>query len=160
MAAYDYHFITRWRVAASVADVYALLSNPRDYRRWWPEVFLNVSGPADRREIVDIHSKGLLPYTLRWQAQLIDARPPHGFTVPARGDFVGTGAWSFTADGPWANITYEWRVSARKPLLRYLSFLLRPIFAANHHWAMRRGEAGLRRELAVRASGPDLALAA
>jgi hypothetical protein len=44
-------------------------------------------------------------------------------------------------------ITYNWRVSAIKPLLRWLSWLLRPVFAANHRWAMARGEESLRPEL-------------
>ena len=33
------------------------------------------------------------------------------------------------------------------PLLRSLSFLFKPIFAANHHWAMARGEESLVLEL-------------
>jgi hypothetical protein len=46
------------------------------------------------------------------------------------------------------NVTYDWRVKAEKPLLRYISFLLKPVFAANHRWAMRQGEQSLQRELA------------
>ena len=34
-----------------------------------------------------------------------------------------------------------------KPLLRRLSWLLKPVFAANHHWAMARGEESLALEL-------------
>ena len=37
----------------------------------------------------------------------------------------------------WVNIIYDWRIRANKPLLRYLSFIMKPIFSANHHWAMR-----------------------
>lgn len=44
-------------------------------------------------------------------------------------------------------ITYEWQVQAAKPLLRRLSWLLKPLFAANHRWAMARGEESLRLEL-------------
>ena len=59
-------------------------------------------------------------------------------------------------------ITYDWRVSAGKPLLRRLGWLLRPAFAANHRWAMARGEESLKLELrrnrattaAQRAAGP------
>lgn len=48
------------------------------------------------------------------------------------------------------SITYDWRIRADKPLLRYLSFAMRPIFAANHRWAMAKGEESLRLELAQR----------
>jgi hypothetical protein len=50
-------------------------------------------------------------------------------------------------DGPETVITYDWRVRAAKPLLRRLSWLLKPVFAANHHWAMARGEESLALEL-------------
>ena len=44
-------------------------------------------------------------------------------------------------------VTYDWRVRARKPLLRSLSWLLKPLFAANHRWAMARGAESLALEL-------------
>ena len=47
-------------------------------------------------------------------------------------------------------VAYDWRVRAEKPLLRYLSFVFRPVFEANHRWAMARGEESLRRELTRR----------
>jgi hypothetical protein len=47
-------------------------------------------------------------------------------------------------------IEYDWKIRAEKPLLRSFSFLLKPIFAANHRWAMARGEGSLRLELARR----------
>ena len=52
-------------------------------------------------------------------------------------------------------ITYDWRISATKPLLRRLSWLLRPAFSANHHWAMKRGEESLRLELRRRRDPGD-----
>jgi len=32
----------------------------------------------------------------------------------------------------FTDITYDWRIRADKPLLRYLSFVFKPIFSANH----------------------------
>jgi hypothetical protein len=54
---------------------------------------------------------------------------------------------NFNQDGSQVVITYDWRVSASKPLLRRLTWLLRPVFAANHRWAMARGQESLRLEL-------------
>jgi hypothetical protein len=45
------------------------------------------------------------------------------------------------------DVTYDWRSRARKPILRSLSWLLKPVFAANHRWAMARGERSLALEL-------------
>jgi hypothetical protein len=51
------------------------------------------------------------------------------------------------------DISYDWRIRADKPLLRTLSFLLKPVFSANHRWAMAQGEASLKRELVRRHAG-------
>ncbi len=37
--------------------------------------------------------------------------------------------------------------SADKPLLKYFSFLLRPLFQLNHDYVMKKGEEGLKRQL-------------
>jgi hypothetical protein len=74
--------------------------------------------------------------------------------VSATGDLAGTGRWRFRQDGPEVEITYDWRVTAGKALLRRLSWLLRPAFSANHRWAMDRGEESLALELR-RLRAPD-----
>jgi hypothetical protein len=63
------------------------------------------------------------------------------------GDFVGRGIWSFQQEGEWTVATYDWKIRADKPLLRALSPLLKPIFSANHHWAMNKGEESIKLEL-------------
>jgi hypothetical protein len=106
--------------------------------------------PPDSRGVgrrVALVTKGWLPYTLRWEFQVVESRYPHGFTLVATGDFDGRGVWVFEQAGRFVDITYDWRVSAEKPLLRDLSFILRPLFEANHRWAMARGEESLRLEL-------------
>ena len=55
--------------------------------------------------------------------------------------------WTLTQDGEHVDVTYDWRILAEKPLLRYGSVVLRPFFAANHRWAMARGEESLALEL-------------
>lgn len=150
----DYHFITRWRVEGTVAEVHAILSDPVQLVRWWPAVYLDVkqTHPGDAQGIgrqFSLYTKGWLPYTLRWDLTATQSSAS-GFSLSARGDFVGQGVWTFTQDGPFVDLVYDWRVVADKPLLRALSFALKPIFAQNHEWAMRMGEQSLRLELARR----------
>jgi hypothetical protein len=52
--------------------------------------------------------------------------------------------------GTVTDVTYRSEVRAEKPLLRHLSFLLRPIFTLNHRWAMARGLQSLELELGRR----------
>lgn len=148
----DYEFTTVWTVPGTIAEVKAVLSDGLTLPRWWPSVYLSVvqrkDGGADQvGSVTDLHTKGWLPYTLRWSLTITEPITDAGFALSAAGDLSGTGRWTFVQAGPEVLITYDWRVSATKPLLRRLSWLLRPAFAANHRWAMARGEQSLRLEL-------------
>jgi hypothetical protein len=151
----EYRFLTRWRVQGTVEQVYDTLSRPADMVRWWRSVYLAVqeletADPNKIGKVVSLHTRGWLPYTLRWQFRVTETNYPHGFALEAWGDFVGSGWWHFEQDGSWVNVMYDWRIRADKPLLRHLSFLLKPVFSMNHRWAMARGEKSLRAELARR----------
>lgn len=154
-ASNTYHFTTHWRVESTVEETSEVIGNGPDLVRWWPSVYLEVKELEHGDEnglgkVVDLYTKGWLPYTLRWRFRVTENRHPHGFTLEASGDFVGRGVWTFVQDGQWVNITYDWSVLADKPLLRYLSFIMKPLFSANHRWAMAKGEESLRLELARR----------
>src|SRR5262249_10169024 len=82
-----------------------------------------------------------------------------GFVIVASGDFDGRGEWTFVQDGSHVNIQYDWRIRAEKPLLRHLSPLLRPLFEANHQWAMAQGEESLKVELLRRRATSEAAVA-
>jgi uncharacterized protein YndB with AHSA1/START domain len=148
----QYVFLTRWRVRGTPEEVFDLISNPLDYPRWWPSVYLETTElePADARGLghrIHYHTKGWLPYTLRWESVSAEADRPRRITIRAAGDFDGRGIWTFDTEGDWVHVTFDWQLTADKPLLRYLSFLLKPIFAANHRWAMARGEESLQLEI-------------
>lgn len=116
-------------------------------------------GPDGVGRTGDLHTKGWLPYTLRWTLRITEPITEAGFALAATGDLEGTGRWTFEQRGPEVLVRYDWRVSATKPLLRRLSWLLRPAFSANHRWAMKRGEESLqlemRRRRAVAAGLPE-----
>lgn len=152
MTANDYHYVTHWRIKGTVKEVSEVLSQATDLVRWWPSVYLDVQEDAAGDEkgigrVIQLYTKGWLPYTLRWSFRVTESRYPYGFTLEAWGDLVGRGIWTFEQNGDWVDITYDWNIRADKPLFKYLSFLLKPIFGANHQWAMRMGEESLKLEL-------------
>src|SRR5919204_2678379 len=160
----EYHFLSRWRVPGTCGEVADVLGEPTGLARWWPSVYLKVDEirPGDARGVgrrVRLLTKGWLPYTLRWEFEVVESRYPYGFTIVANGDFDGRGVWTFEQDGAFVNVAYDWRIRAQKPLLRNLSFLLKPLFEANHRWAMRQGEESLKLELARRRATTDAARA-
>lgn len=164
MAAHDYHFVTTWRVEGELEEVARILADASDLARWWPSVYLEVreiepGGSDGVGKVVDLFTKGWLPYTLRWRFRVTEVVYLRRIVLEAHGDFVGRGVWTFAQEGPTAVIVYDWRVQAEKPLLRRLSRLLKPVFAANHHWAMAMGERSLRLELARRRAATPAELA-
>jgi hypothetical protein len=148
----SYHFFSRWRVEGTCGEVADILGDPLALPRWWPSVYLSVDEirPPDERGLgrrVALVTKGWLPYTIAWEFEVVESRYPSGFVIVANGDFDGRGEWTFVQDGSYVDIAYDWKLRAEKPLLRNLSFLLRPIFEANHRWAMAHGEESLKLEL-------------
>ena len=148
----EYAFLTRWRFRATAQEVFDILADAPALKRWWPSVYLEVNelappGPDGTGRVIDLYTKGFLPYTLRWNFTVTEVTPPRGFKLEAHGDFEGKGVWTITQDGDFVDVVYDWRIKAEKPLLRYGSFALRRFFAANHRWAMARGEESLALEL-------------
>jgi hypothetical protein len=161
MLSNEYQLYTDWRVQGRVEDVFDLVHDLTALPRWWPAAYLDV---IEREQgdpitgvgkVADIVSRGWLPYELRWQARIQHAEPPRGFTIVASGDFEGRGIWRFEQDGDWVNAHFDWRLRAEKPGVRELSVLLKPIFSANHRWAMARGERSLALELRRRGARSD-----
>lgn len=158
-----YHIVTTWRVPGTVEEVAAVLGDVEALPLWWPSVYLEARErePGDDQgvgKVVALRTKGWLPYTLAWEFRVTEVDPGTGsggrVVLEPRGDFTGRGEWALrqegTAEAPVTVACYDWDVVARKPLLRALTPLLRPLLAANHDWAMRRGEESLRLELARR----------
>ncbi len=154
MNAPEYHFVTHWRMPGTVDEVADVLSDATDLPRWWPAVYLDVveKKPGDDGigQEIALHTRGWLPCTLRWHFRVTESDYPHSFALESWGDFDGRGECRLHQDGAHVDVAFEWRAQAEKPLLRTFSFVLRPLFAANHRWAMARGEESLRRELARR----------
>lgn len=149
----DYHFITNWQVDATPTEIYEIISNSKNLTNWWGSVYLDLKvleegGEGGLSKLVELYTKGWLPYTLRWQFRVIRIDKPQIIEIQAIGDFAGRGIWKFeqTNDGK-CNITYDWKITAEKPFLKKMSFVLKPIFSANHLWAMRKGEESLKLEI-------------
>ena len=160
MPANDYAFLTHWRVEATAEEAYDVIADGESLARWWPSVYLEVktlepgaAGGVGR--VTALHTKGFLPYTLRWRFRITEAVRPERIALEALGDFVGRGVWTFAGREGGTDIAFDWRLRAEKPVLRAFSFVLKPVFSANHRWAMARGEESLRLELRRRRAKTD-----
>lgn len=136
----EYVFVDEWEVAAPQEAVYDTLVDARTYPDWWRPVYVAVEG--DERETRH-RFKGRLPYTLNMHARLVEEDRPRSFDVEVDGDLRGHGRWALTPTSGGTHVRWDWKVYADRPLLRYLTPVLKPLFRWNHSWAVKRAQEGL-----------------
>lgn len=153
MADAAYRFVTHWRVRGRCEQVADILEDIDAIPTWWRSVYrathvVERGGQHGLGRVVEVTTKGFLPYSLRWTYRVTQVDYPHTSTLVASGDLEGDGHWQFVQNGDYVDITYEWNVRAHHPLIRRFHKLLAPVFALNHNCTMRDGLRGLRRQLA------------
>ncbi|QQR79416.1 MAG: hypothetical protein IPJ69_08565 [Deltaproteobacteria bacterium] len=144
MPFYDYHFISHWRITGPIQVVYDILKDGAHYSRWWKPAYVSSQAMDD---CVESLVRAKLPYTLTFITQLIQENPPYELMVQSTGELVGTGLWKLKAVGDETHIEFYWDVQAIKPLVRWLSLFLKPVFKWNHSWVMKQGEMCLQKEV-------------
>lgn len=147
----SYRFHSVWPVACPPAEVFEVLADLRSYLEWWPEV----RAARQTGELAaELRCRSLLPYDLVFEVRH-NTRDPDRLVLRADlvGDLDGTAGWTLLPHGDGTKVVYDQEVVVRKPLLRALGPLLRPLLKANHELMMRHGRRGLNTYLAgVRAA--------
>ena len=150
MPANVYHFVTPWFIAgATLDDVWPLVSDASTFPAWWGAVFLGVEKQADGDPTTGIgaryryHTRGYLPYHLYWTAEVTAIEPRQFIEITANGDFNGVGRWTLEQRGNAVTATLDWDIVADQSFIKRFAWLLNPLFAWNHQWAMRQGERGM-----------------
>ena len=154
----DYALDATWRLPGTAEEVYDLLLDVEDLPRWWPANMLDVSvvapgGAAGVGKTASFKTTGWLPIVQQWRAEVVEARRPEALRMRVSGDFEGEGDWRFYQVGDSVEVVFRWSVRIEKPVVRWLSALLKPVFVLDHNWAMARGLESLRLELMRRRSG-------
>jgi len=141
----EYVFIDEWEVRAPREAVFTAVADGSTYPEWWGDVYISVKtdGPPELGRVSEAHFKGRLPYTLRTRSEIVRYEPPEVVAVDVVGDLSGQGVWTLSERGGAVHVHFDWRVMADRPLLRYLTPVLRPMFRFNHNWAIQRAIEGL-----------------
>jgi hypothetical protein len=142
----SYRFRSVWSVDTSPGHAFEVLADLGSYPQWWREVRAARQVAEDAAEL---RCRSVLPYDLVFQAHH-NAREPEAGLLRADlvGDLDGTASWRIFPEGAGSRLVYEQEVVVRKPLLRGLALVSRPLLKANHELMMRSGQRGLRTYLA------------
>src|SRR4030095_1052013 len=86
-------------------------------------------------------ARGWLPYKLRFVIETIRRDKPTLIEFRAGGDFrTDSSRWILRPEGSGTHVILDWNPIVDKPIVRFFSPVLKPLFEWNHHWTMRRGE--------------------
>ncbi len=149
MASNNYHFRESWHLQATVEDLAEIFRDPQSLTDWWAQCFLAVE-TRDAGRTGRVLVRGFLPYTLQFRFVITEFAYPHRIQVEVEGDFEGRYLFTVEQGDGFVTLHVDTRLHVTKPVIRHLSWALKPLFRANHRWCMERGMANIREELARR----------
>lgn len=147
----DYRFETTWRLPVSQEDAWALLVDGEGWPRWWPSVRqverLSGGSPDGLGRRFRFHFSTRLPYTLTFEAELVEVVEPTRLVAVATGELAGTWTCDLAQAGDNVLVRHIWAVSTTRRWMNALAPLARPVFSWNHASLMRDGGHGFARHL-------------
>jgi hypothetical protein len=103
---------------------------------------------GDGRTVGSVFScvtRGRLPYSLRYQLEVVNYEEPRFALLRSSGDLVGTGRWEFSEPEPGVTLAaYYWDVALTRPILNLAATLGRRFLERNHTAVMERGYQALK----------------
>lgn len=137
-----YRFRNIWLLEAAPSTVFEAVIDLAAYPNWWSNV-RSVSRIDE--ETAELICRSALPYRLVLRMRRAEQDELAGrLRVDLTGDLEGSLAGFITDSGWGTRLEITQEVVARKPLLRRLDPVARPVFRVNHALMMRRGRLGLR----------------
>ena len=155
MATNYYIFIDKFTAPCDEETAYNYIKQIEEYPRWWGKVYKKIiklkDAPADAPGAkYAITVGGFLPYTLNIENEVTHMDKPNLIRFNADGDLKGKGAWVFRKVEEGTEVTFDWRVAANKKVIRWFSFLLKPLFKANHHYCVVKAKQGMEKDLRLK----------
>lgn len=151
MPSTHFDLVSQWRIHAPVDRVWSVLTDPASWPGWWPYVravrTLRDGGADGVGAVRRIDWATRLPYDLSIEVESVEALRHERLRARSSGQLDGEGLWLLRPGPGFTDVTYVWRVTLRRPWMRWLAPLLAPVFRWNHTGVMRAGEIGLRRLL-------------
>jgi hypothetical protein len=153
-----FRFEEQWDIpGATPEEVYDVLARGELLPQWWKGVYLEAEplepgkGPYVGAKL-RAKARGFLPYRLNFILEVTELTPGRLVAVKVVGDFDGRWRAALSPKNGGTHIDLTWETQLKRPWMRALAPLLRPVFAWNHYWTTPRGEAGLKAYLAERNS--------
>lgn len=148
MSSADYfELVSQWQLDAPPEDVWRVLSDAEHWPDWWPCVeaveTVEPGEPGGERSRWRYTWKTMLRYKLRFDLYVTCIEAPLLLAADVTGDLSGRGVCRIARRDSRTLVRYEWTVQVRRPWMKWLAPIARPVFVWNHRMVMRQGEAHL-----------------
>lgn len=147
----QYSFVTKWQIKAPIQAVWDAIYHSEEWPEWWKGVIsVEEIRKNDSNGVNGIKYytwKSVLPYTLKFNMQLLKCHQPKYLYGKAFGELQGEGTWLLEQKKDVTYVQYNWNVHTNKAWMNFFSFLLKPVFKYNHDVVMRWGAKGLSKRL-------------
>lgn len=154
MPATPVDLVSHWRIHAPVEGVWAAVSDPTTWPRWWPCVrrvqILRDGGAAGVGALWRIDGAARPPCRIVIEVEGVESVRHERLRARSRGPLGGEGLWLLRAEAGYVDLTCVWRLRPPRGCMRWLAPLLAPVLRWVHRGVMRAGEVGLRRHLEQR----------
>lgn len=144
-------FITQWTFDEPIDRVWAVLSKPDLYPKWWPgfETVATVSGAGDVGTVTDDLVNVGFGMRLHFRMTVEEMKAPQHSRSRVEGDSAGVTEWRLVANGRGTSVTHLWDVTVQRRSLRLMSLLPGSygFFKRRHVSTMRAGHTNLIRLL-------------
>jgi hypothetical protein len=145
-----YHFRTEWPVSATAAQVWSCLVDIDGWATWGP-AFRRVALRAPHRRaalgaVADVEVRGTLPFTLRFDIEVVELAADAVLAIRADGDVRGDGRWELVAGKAGTTAVFSWDVGLSNPVLDAFGRLpwSKRLLAWNHDVVMRGSYPGFK----------------
>jgi hypothetical protein len=150
-SAYQYQFVTTWKVQAPLQRVWQLIYEQDKWPLWWKGVVkVETLQEGDENSLgkkVRYTWKGILPYYLTFDMEACKVEAPFILEGIATGELEGEGSWDMHEEDGITTLLYYWNVNTTKKWMNRLFPVIKPLLKLNHDIVMRWGAKGMAKQL-------------
>lgn len=153
MKSVQYHFHDEIPLKAPINRIWDLLISAESWPNW-AKGFRDITILGNDKTLIPGRNiacevRGKIPYSLRFQLEILELRDQKLLKYAATGDLEGTGTWILEEDSSEIIVIYDWDVQTTGFWMNLLGKIgwIKRIMVANHDQVMREARINLERVL-------------
>lgn len=151
MSVNEYSFVTVWKIAAPLKDVWDAIFEIEKFPNWWKAAKnVEVLEPGDGNGVNCLTQQtwtGMLPYKITFKSRRKAVDYLKKIEIASSGNLQGEGIWTFTEEDGVVTVQYKWEIETTSQPISFLTKIFKPLLIKNHDEIMRSGANGLAEKL-------------